>query len=83
MLRGLWCGTGTDCGTANWVVDSFRILIGMAEATALDDFSGSFLLSSGEGDMPIPAGVEILSANIKSSRFMASGFSVCCAFVGV
>jgi hypothetical protein len=41
------------------------------------------LLSSGEGDMPIPSGVEILSENIKSSRFIASGCSVCCAFVGV
>ena len=50
--------------------------MGMAEATALADFSLSFLLSSGEGDMPSPAGVEMLSENIKSSRFMASEFSV-------
>jgi hypothetical protein len=42
----------------------------------LADFSLSFLLSSGEGDMPSPAGVEMLSENIKSSRFMASEFSV-------
>jgi hypothetical protein len=67
----------------NWEEDSFRILIGIAEATALDDFSGSFLLSSGEGDMPIPAGVEMLSENIKSSRFIASECSAGCAFVGV
>jgi hypothetical protein len=41
----------------------------------LEDLSLSFLLSSGEGDVPSPAGVEILSENIKSSRFMASEFS--------
>ena len=49
--------------------------MGMAEATVLEDFSGSFLLSSGEGDMPSPAGVEMLSENMKSSRFIASGLS--------
>lgn len=48
----------------------------MAEATALEDFSVSLLLNSGEGDdVPSPAGVEILSENIKSSRFIASELS--------
>jgi hypothetical protein len=46
----------------------------MADATALEDFSVSFL-SSGDGDAPSPAGVEMLSEKIKSSRFIASGFS--------
>jgi hypothetical protein len=49
--------------------------MGIADATALEDFSGSFLLSSGEGELPSPAGVDMLSANMKSSRFMASGIS--------
>ena len=49
--------------------------MGIADATALEDFSGSFLLSSGEGEFPSPAGVDMLSANMKSSRFMASEFS--------
>ena len=49
--------------------------MGIAEATALDDASESFLLNSGEGDMPSPAGVEMLSENIKSSRFIASELS--------
>lgn len=56
--------------------DSLRILIGIAEATALGAFSTvSFsFLSSGEGDMP--AGVDILSEKINSSRFMGSGWSL-------
>ena len=58
-------------------------MIGIAEAVALEDFSISFFISSGDGELPIPAGVPILSANIKSSRFMASGWSACKAFVGV
>jgi hypothetical protein len=37
--------------------------MGIAEATALEDLS-SFLVNSGDGDMPIPAGVEILSENM-------------------
>lgn len=49
--------------------------MGIADATALEDFSDSFLLSSGEGEFPSPAGVDMLSANMKSSRFIASGFS--------
>jgi hypothetical protein len=50
--------------------------MGIAEATALEDFSDvSFLDSSGDGDMPRPAGVDIFSENINSSRFIASEFS--------
>ena len=49
--------------------------MGIAEATALVDFSASFLESSGDGDMPSPAGVDMLSENMKSSRFIASGCS--------
>lgn len=49
--------------------------MGIADATALDNFSASFLLSSGEGEFPSPAGVDMLSVNMKSSRFMASEFS--------
>jgi hypothetical protein len=37
--------------------------MGIAEAVALEDLS-SFLLNSEEGDIPIPAGVEILSENM-------------------
>lgn len=51
--------------------DSLRILIGIAEAVALEDFSDSFLLISGEGELR-PAGVEIFSADIQSSIFMGS-----------
>jgi hypothetical protein len=58
--------------------------MGIAEATALEDFSlVSFLLSSGEGDWPSPAGVEMLSEKMKSSRFIASGCSAFAAFAGV
>ena len=49
--------------------------MGIADATAFEDLSESFLLSSGEGEFPSPAGVDMLSANMKSSRFMASGWS--------
>lgn len=35
-------------------------------------FSGASLVNSGEGDMPKPAGVDIFSEKINSSRFMAS-----------
>ena len=54
----------------------------MADATALEDLSASFL-SSGDGDVPSPAGVEMLSEKIKSSRFIASGFSAGAEGVGV
>ena len=52
--------------------DSLRIFMGIAEATALEAFGATSLsfLSSGEGDMP--AGVEILSEKMNSSRFMGS-----------
>ena len=53
----------------------FCILIGIAEATVCEGLSASFLVNSGEGDMPNPAGVEMLSENMKSSRFMASELS--------
>ncbi len=52
--------------------------MGIADATAFEDFSDtSFLLSSGDGDKPRPIGVEMLSENMKSSMFMESGFSAC------
>jgi len=60
--------------------DSFRIFMGIADATAFEDFSGtetSLLLSSGEGDRPSPMGVDIFSENMKSSMFIASECSVC------
>lgn len=39
--------------------------MGIAEATALDDFSElSFFVISGDGDSPSPAGVETLSENM-------------------
>lgn len=60
---------------------SFRTLIGMAEAVACEDLSApSFFASSGEGDMPNPAGVEMLSENIKSSMFIVSAWSPGCAW---
>jgi hypothetical protein len=57
--------------------------MGIAEATALADFSASFLLSSGDGELPIPAGVEMLSENMKSSMFIASGWSAWAVFADV
>lgn len=56
-------------------VGSFRNLMGIAEAVVFDDLSISFLVISGEGEVAIPAGVDILSENIKSSKFMASEVS--------
>lgn len=49
--------------------------MGIAEAVVFDDLSTSFLVISGEGEVAIPAGVDILSENIKSSKFMASEVS--------
>lgn len=48
--------------------------MGIADATALEDFVAPSFLSSGEGDMP--AGVDILSEKINSSRFIGSGWSL-------
>lgn len=71
---------------ANWE-ESFRIFIGIAEAMAFEGFSrvssvisgeGDLRVSleiSGEGDVPRPAGVDIFSEKINSSRFMTSRFS--------
>jgi len=66
-------------------VGDSRIFIAIAEATKLADDSASFLLGSGECDILIPVGVEMLSENIKSSEFVLSGWSTCpvfAAFVG-
>lgn len=49
--------------------------MGIADASALDDVSGSLLLVLGEEAIPCPAGVETSSENIKSSIFIASGSS--------
>lgn len=49
--------------------------MGIAEATVCDDFSMSFLWFSGEGEVAMPAGVEMLSEKIKSSKFIASELS--------
>jgi hypothetical protein len=62
----------------NWD-GSLRILIGMAEAVVLEGLSRVCLAISGEGVVPRPAGVEMLSGNIKSSRFMASRCSAVAA----
>jgi hypothetical protein len=43
------------------VYNSLRTFIAVAEASKLADFSGSFLLSSREGDILILVGVKILS----------------------
>jgi hypothetical protein len=46
--------------------------MGIADATAFDDFSGDSLVDSGGGEVPRPAGVDMLSEKMKSSRFIAS-----------
>jgi hypothetical protein len=45
--------------------------MGIADATAFEDLSGDSLVSGG-GEMPRPAGVDMFSEKIKSSRFIAS-----------
>jgi len=47
-----------------------RILIGIAEATALADRGCSLSFTSGDGGAP--AGVDMLSVKMNSSRFMLS-----------